>query len=139
SDLPRPRRCGKATIHPRSLRKSARSIENQVSVNRRGLLPRTVDPRLITDRGKGPAPSGLKITASRRTGLPSSTRFVCKNSDLPRVHATTASGLVRDARSDFVIAAKLVLMPRSKLAFRPPSSAISYDAEKPLRLTVRMR
>ena len=76
-------------------------------------------------RGKGPAPAGRKITASRRTGLPSSIRSVCKNSDLPRVHATTASGLVRDARSALAIVALLALSPRSKRAFRLPSSVIS--------------
>lgn len=64
------------------------------------------------------------MTVSSLTGLPSSRKSVCSNSDIPRDQATTASGLIREAQSVLLIVARAVRLPL-RMAFNCPSSPMS--------------
>ena len=79
SERPRPRRCGKAIIHPLSRKNTANPKFHDVLVKRSGSVPPPVEPWLKTIKGKGPSPSGLNRTTGV-TGLPFSTRSVSRNS-----------------------------------------------------------
>lgn len=69
---------------PASLVQERRKVDpKKVCLNNAGVRPPPVEPWLNTAKGTGPLPDGLKMTASRRTGLPPSTRSVCRNSDRP--------------------------------------------------------